>query len=102
MTLGRYSFRHLKADLLFGYRLVDLGDEQQAFVATPEKALLDAVYLQPSGDNPTYLQELRLSYGVLCMDTVAALATASRSPKLKRAVQHIRALAVQEPEYEAI
>ena len=100
--LGRYSFRHLKADLLFGYRLVDLGDEQQAFVATPEKALLDAVYLQPGGDNPTHLRELRLSYDVLCMDTLAALAATSRSPKLKRAVHQIRALAVQEPEYEAI
>ena len=33
---------------------------QQAFVATPEKALLDLVYLAPEGDTPTYLQELRL------------------------------------------
>ena len=48
--LGRFSFRHLKAGLMFGYRLVDLGQDQRAFVAEPEKALLDVVHLQPDGD----------------------------------------------------
>lgn len=36
--------------------------EQQALVATPEKTLLDLVYLQPGGDQPAYLRELRLQY----------------------------------------
>lgn len=45
LALGRYSFHHLKAGFLFGYRQVDPGEGQQAFVAAPEKALLDAVYL---------------------------------------------------------
>jgi hypothetical protein len=31
-----------------------------AFLATPEKALLDLVYLEPDDDSPTYLAELRL------------------------------------------
>jgi len=57
--LGVFEFRHLKRDLLFGYELQDLGG-QSAFIATPEKALLDLIYLQPGGDAEAYLAELRL------------------------------------------
>ncbi|MBA3073106.1 MAG: hypothetical protein FP831_05895 [Anaerolineae bacterium] len=57
--LGIYEFRHLKTDLLFGYRMTNLGD-QSALVATPEKALLDLIYLQSRGNSTTYLDELRL------------------------------------------
>ena len=58
--LGIYEFRHVKTDLLAGYRLTDLGGGQKAFVATPEKAVLDLIYLQSGGDSPDYLRELRL------------------------------------------
>jgi len=58
--LGSYDFRHLKVEMFYGYQLLELGGRQQAFVATPEKALLDLVYLQPGGDSPDYLRELRL------------------------------------------
>jgi predicted transcriptional regulator of viral defense system len=57
--LGIYEFRHLKTDLLFGYRMANLGD-QSAMVATPEKALLDLIYLQTGGNSTAYLNELRL------------------------------------------
>ncbi len=57
--LGVFEFRHVKRELLFGYELKDLG-EQSAFIATPEKALLDLIYLQPGGDSEAYLAELRL------------------------------------------
>jgi predicted transcriptional regulator of viral defense system len=57
--LGVYEFRHIKTELLFGYRMTDLGG-QSALVATPEKALLDLAYLQPGGASPLYLKELRL------------------------------------------
>lgn len=57
--LGIFEFRHIKSDLLFGYQIIDLGG-QNALVATPEKALLDLMYLQPGGESPEYLQELRL------------------------------------------
>ena len=57
--LGVFEFRHLKRDLLFGYELQDLGG-QSAFIATPEKALLDLIYLQPGGEKEAYLTELRL------------------------------------------
>jgi hypothetical protein len=54
--LGVYQFHRIKPDLFYGYRLLDLGAGQQAFVATPEKALLDLIYLQPG-----LLYELGLS-----------------------------------------
>jgi hypothetical protein len=57
---GIFEFRHLKANLLRGYRLIDLGEGQKAFVATPEKALLDLIHLHVDADSPEYLQELRL------------------------------------------
>jgi len=57
--LGIYEFRHLKTNLLFGYQMTNLG-EQSALVATPEKALLDLIYLQSGCCSTAYLNELRL------------------------------------------
>jgi len=101
--LGRFIFRHLQIDLFFGYRTLDLED-QQAFVATPEKALLDLVYLTPEGDTPAYLQELRLQ-NLERLDPDALLQDAERSgrPKLQRAARAILALREAErEEYEIL
>lgn len=93
-ALGSYDFRHLKTALLFGYTLADLGGGQQAFVATPEKALLDLVYLQPGGDSSGYLHGLRLqNLGQLNLDRLHRQAKRAGSPKLERAAAHINALA---------
>ena len=59
--LGRFSFRYLKPQLRGGYRLIDLGGGQRAFVASPEKAFLDLVHLQPGGDDPARIDGLRLT-----------------------------------------
>lgn len=99
---GRFSFRHLKADFRFGYRLVDLGEGQQAFVAAPEKALLDLVHLQPGGDDQAYLQELRLDFDPLCMDTLSEFAARWGTPKITRAARCLRELAAHEPKYETL
>ena len=48
--LGRFSFRHVKDSLRFGYRQIALGHGQTAFVAEPEKAILDMVHLNAGGD----------------------------------------------------
>ena len=58
--LGSYAFQHIKIGMFQGYRLLTLTAGQAAFVAMPEKALLDLVYLQPGGDSKEYLSELRL------------------------------------------
>jgi len=95
--LGSFEFRHIKTSWLHGYRRLQVDDGQWAFVAGPEKALLDLVYLQPGGDQPDYLAELRLQgFDQLNLDTVAGLAEESGSPKLRRAARNIAALARRE------
>ena len=97
--LGLFEFRHLKGPLLFGYRRVDLGGGQAAFVATPEKALLDLLYLTPGSDAPTYLQELRLqNLERLDLEALRRMADRFRSPKMRRVVDRIIALAQAEAE----
>ena len=98
----RFSYRHLKASLMFGYRLVDLGDGQQAFVASDEKALLDAVYLEPGGDELPYLEELRLNFETLDLDALVQLAERSAAPKLVRAAGHVSDLADVAGGYRAL
>lgn len=102
--LGVFAFRHVQAGLFFGYRRVESGGGQQAFVATPEKALLDLVYLAPEGDAPAYLQELRLQ-NLERLDPEALLRDAERSGRLKlqRAARAILALRQLEgEEYETL
>jgi predicted transcriptional regulator of viral defense system len=102
--LGSYDFRHVKADLFRGYRLVEVSPEQRAFVATAEKALLDLVYLQPGGDSPDYLRELRLqNLDRLELDELRRQADLAGSPKLRRAANLVAHLARSEMlEYEAL
>lgn len=90
--LGRFSFRHLKTDLLYGYQQVELARGQSAFVAAPEKALLDLIYLQPQGDAPAYINELRLDLGAFDLKELDRLAAIAARPKLLRAARRIRAL----------
>jgi predicted transcriptional regulator of viral defense system len=92
--LGDYVFQHIKRGWFHGYQRLDLGGAQQAFVAWPEKALLDLVYLRPGADEPEYLAELRLQdLERLNLDRLARLAKESGKPKLHRAAREIAALA---------
>jgi predicted transcriptional regulator of viral defense system len=58
--LGQFLYRHIQTDLFFGDQRIELGQRQHAYVATPAKALLDLVYLEPGGDTTAYLESLRL------------------------------------------
>jgi hypothetical protein len=108
--LGSYEFRHVKGDLAHGYRLLEVANGQRAFVATPEKALLDWVYLQPDADRREYLRELRLRVtragadGPRGLDVgeLERLAGQTRSPKLMRAATFSRELATEYGEYETL
>ena len=88
--LGAFEFRHVKPGLLRGYRMTDLGLSQQALVATLEKALLDLVYLQPGGDAPNYIHELRLqNLEQLDLDELHRQAEIFNTLKLRWAVETI-------------
>jgi len=95
--LGAYAFRHVQQPMFHGYRLAAVGGGQSAFVADPEKALLDQVYLQPGGDDPAYLRGLRLqNLERLDLATLRQMAERAGSPKLMRAAAAIEALAEEE------
>ncbi|MEW6555467.1 MAG: hypothetical protein AB1384_14415 [Actinomycetota bacterium] len=102
-ALGDFEYRHVKEELLFGYRMEDLGGGQTALVATPEKALLDLLYLQPGSDRPAYLLELRLgNLESLDFDSLKGFAEAASSPKLRRAISRLEKMAhLAAEEYEA-
>ena len=101
--VGVYDFRHIQVDFFDGYRLIDLGGKQQAFIARPEKALLDLVYLEPGGDTLDYLAELRLSnLNQLDWQLLSRLAGKIEKPKLMRAVALIQDLTSEEGEFESL
>jgi len=85
---GTFIFRHVKKDLFFGYEIVDFNDDQSVSIASPEKALLDLLYLMPGSDNIEYLRELRLQN----LDTISSsrlknLFKQAKSQKLQRALR---------------
>jgi predicted transcriptional regulator of viral defense system len=101
---GQYHFRHIQVSWFRAYRRVELGNDQSAFIATPEKALLDLVYLQPGGDKDNYLRSLRLQVlDRLNMELLQRLASTANKPKLNRVVKTIQHLVEEEKsEYELL
>lgn len=87
--LGRFSYRFLKPALRTGYRRVELAGRQYAFVATPEKAFLDLAWFHPDGDNPAWIDELRLDLEAFSSGALRAAADATGSPKLIRAACYL-------------
>lgn len=90
---GQCDFHHIQVNWFRAYSQVDLGNDQRAFIAVPEKALLDLVALRPGGDKEDYLRSLRLqTLDRLDLDLLQKLASATNKPKLVRAVKTIRCL----------
>ncbi|NJM42531.1 MAG: hypothetical protein HC853_18225 [Anaerolineae bacterium] len=61
----------MKRDWMKGYVRHEVAPNQFAFVAQAEKALLDLIHLQPGGDAPAYLSELRLQKSLAAGGQVA-------------------------------
>lgn len=106
--LGVFDYRRIQPRLLRGYRQVELSPagqpEQPAFVAKPEKALLDLVYLTPGGDRPEFLDSLRLqNLHLVNLDELRSQAEAFDLPKLRRAAAVIaRQAAAEVQEYKPL
>jgi predicted transcriptional regulator of viral defense system len=99
---GGFHFQHLAPHLFFGYQPVELSQGQQAFVATPEKALLDLSHFTPHSDSPNYLSQLRLqNMEHLDLNRLIEFAERAGKPKWRRIAAQIKDLALQEKdEYE--
>jgi predicted transcriptional regulator of viral defense system len=65
---GEYSYKSVKEELMFGYDLKPMEDGRTLMFATPEKALLDLLYLYPFYDSAQELEELRLDDSYLNED----------------------------------
>lgn len=95
--LGTFIFRHVRKSWFGGYRKVEVFPGQEAFLAGPEKSLLDLIYLTPGADDPDYLRELRLQgLDRLNLETLQTIARTGGRPKLLRAAEVIERLAGEE------
>jgi len=90
IPLGDFIFRHIKKELFFEYKLIDIENNQSAFIASPEKSLLDLLYLTPGSDALLYLRELRLqNLDRLNMEQFKTTAYHMGSRKLIRAAESL-------------
>jgi predicted transcriptional regulator of viral defense system len=101
---GNFIFRHIAPHLFYGYQSVDLPDEQKAFVATPEKAVLDLAHLTPNSESKDFLNELRLqNLERLDLKQLEEHARRSKKPKWLRVAHLITEIAIQEQDdYEEL
>ena len=58
--MGMFDYRHIKPELYWGYKLVDSVSQRNIFMALPEKALLDLLYLSPNLKTEDDMLQLRL------------------------------------------
>jgi predicted transcriptional regulator of viral defense system len=65
---GEYTYHSIKENLMFGYELKTMADHRAMQFATPEKALLDLLYLYPFYNTKQELLELRLDESFLSDD----------------------------------
>lgn len=94
---GYFSYQHIQPALFYGFEYRQVTQTQWAYMATPEKALLDLIYLTPDADSKGYLQALRLqNLDQLDGDRLAVYVARTDKPKLKRALAHIRQLIAEE------
>lgn len=101
---GRFSYRHISTSLFFGIEYRLLVDDEYAFVAMPEKALLDLIHFHPQGDSIAYIDSLRLQNPeILDLARLHRFAKRAGKPKLKRAASLIEAIVRRESEaYEPL
>ena len=64
-NFGEYSYKNVKENLMFGYELKPMADNRTIQFASPEKALLELLYLYPFYDSEQELKELRLDENFL-------------------------------------
>lgn len=101
--LGKYSFRHIKKERFFAYQVELAAENQEVFLAVPEKALIDQVYLRAGGDSMDYLKSLRLqNLDQLNLNSLKEIARRASSPKLERAADNIISIAEEEGDHEGL
>ena len=94
---GGFVFQHLAPHLFFGYQSIEVVKGQFAFIAQPEKAILDLAHFTPNSDAQAYLTELRLqNLERLDLKRLQEFAERADKPKWKRVASQVASLAVRE------
>ncbi len=94
---GRFIYRHIQTRFFYGFHYWSISHQQNGFLATPEKALLDLIYLTPNGDDEAYLRSLRLqNLDTLNTERLRQLVEDAKMPKLARALKHLLMLVEEE------
>ncbi|MGM0648731.1 MAG: type IV toxin-antitoxin system AbiEi family antitoxin domain-containing protein [Bacteroidota bacterium] len=65
---GLFVYKQLKPELFFGYELKPATDKISVRFASPEKAILDVLYLNPYYKTPDDMENLRLDPGFMLED----------------------------------
>jgi predicted transcriptional regulator of viral defense system len=94
---GSFEYHHCPSDRLAGYRVEKLGGGQEAFVATPARALADLVHLVPGADSAAYLSELRLTNLEKLAPGELLRSPLGERPKIRRAFRRLVALTEERP-----
>lgn len=95
--LGAFQYRHLTHAWFTGFERVEMQTGQPAYLARPEKALLDLLYLTPDSANEAFLEELRLQHTErFNMATMSGMAQKLGSKKVCCAVERLAALWARE------
>lgn len=93
---GAFDYHHIQDNLFQGYHLIQVVQEQYIYIARPEKALLDLIYLTPRGNDLNYLESLRLqNLEKLDLDWMQETTTAYGMKKLTDAAGILTQLATQ-------
>lgn len=89
-AVGTFDYRHIKTGLFWGYNSV-IVNKQQAFIAVPEKALLDFFYLKGLRVDDDYLYEMRLqNLKEVNLRRLVAFAARFKSPGMLKVAQLIK------------
>lgn len=64
-SFGDYRYKSIRERLMFGYNVKELSSPWAIFFATPEKALLDLLYLYPFYNSTSEIENLRLDEEIL-------------------------------------
>jgi predicted transcriptional regulator of viral defense system len=95
-AFGSFEYHHCPPGQLNGFRVEPLGGNQEAFVATPKKALADLVHLVPGADSAAYLSGLRLTNLERLGSPDWLEPTLHDRPKFRRALKRLATLSGEE------
>jgi hypothetical protein len=88
-SLGCFRYQNIKRSLFWGYQATRI-KQQTAFMAKPEKALLDLIYLRPGNISMPFLEEMRFqNMQMIDIHTLELYAKKFNKPKITKAVRMI-------------